>query len=152
MEGTTIISYVGVAVLFTVLLITMALYSKTKEEYEIEQANRIAWQNEAKDSRKEIDKQANLIEELKKRLQSKNEKQKPTYAYISLDTGMEIFFSYKHINEAIEEFQSKGKDPFSAYTIYPVASFYPDYINLICSNVKITEEPDNYIDLSKGLQ
>jgi hypothetical protein len=151
MEGTTIISYVGVAVLFLALLLVMALYLKTKQEYEEQINEQIAREQDYQKSTNRWLEESNRLNKKINELELRSEKQKPTYAYISLDTGMEIFFSYKHINEAIEEFQSKGKEPFSAYAIYPVASFYPDYINLICSNVKITEEPDNYIDLSKGL-
>lgn len=151
MEGTTIISYVGVAVLFLALLLVMTLYLKTKQEYEEQINEQIAREQDYQKSINRWLEESNRLNEKINELKLRSEKQKPTYAYISLDTGMEIFFSYKHINEAIEEFQSKGKEPFSAYAIYPVASFYPDYINLICSNVKITEEPDNYIDLSKGL-
>lgn len=151
METTTIISYVGVAVLFLALLLVMALYLKTKQEYEEQISEQIAREQDYQKSINRWLEESNRLNKKINELELRSEKQKPTYAYISLDTGMEIFFSYKHINEAIEEFQSKGKEPFSAYAIYPVASFYPDYINLICSNVKITEEPDNYIDLSKGL-
>lgn len=151
MEGTTIISYVGVAVLFLALLLVMTLYLKTKQEYEEQINEQITREQHYQKSIDRWLEESNRLNEKINELKLRSEKQKPTYAYISLDTGMEIFFSYKHINEAIEEFQSKGKEPFSAYAIYPVASFYPDYINLICSNVKITEEPDNYIDLSKGL-
>lgn len=151
METTTIISYVGVAVLFLALLLVMTLYLKTKQEYEEQINEQIAREQDYQKSINRRLEESNRLNEKINELKLRSEKQKPTYAYISLDTGMEIFFSYKHINEAIEEFQSKGKEPFSAYAIYPVASFYPDYINLICSNVKITEEPDNYIDLSKGL-
>jgi hypothetical protein len=65
-----------------------------------------------------------------------------TYAYVSLQTGLEIYFSDKNINDSIEDFKAKAGETFNPYAVYPVASFYKDYINLIASNIEITPNKD----------
>jgi predicted phage tail protein len=65
-----------------------------------------------------------------------------TYAYVSLQTGLEIYFSDKNINDSIEDFKTKAGETFNPYAVYPVASFYKDYINLIASNIEITPNKD----------
>lgn len=65
-----------------------------------------------------------------------------TYAYVSLQTGLEIYFSDKNVNDSIEDFKAKAGETFNPYAVYPVASFYKDYINLIASNIEITPNKD----------